>query len=269
MSQLVFLPTTKRWARLAVAALFGGVFGLPLLLLLLAAFTAQWNGVLPSRLTLHHMRALASGDQGAALLHSVATGLLASAGALLLGGGGALAARGLPRSLRRALDTLYFLPVALPSSTIGLALLIAFSRKPILLNGTAILVILAHVVLVMAYAYATIGAGLELLPQNLEEIAGSLGATRSRVLITITLPLLLPQILAALSLGFALSMGELGASIMLYPPQWVTAPVEVFALTDRGDIYAGAALGAALLACAFAVLALLSRRASWQGECRP
>ncbi|WP_201712590.1 iron ABC transporter permease [Acidiphilium sp. C61] len=269
MSMLVFKPTTRRIALVTTATLFFLIFGLPLLLLLLAAFTRQWNGVLPSSLTLHHARALAAGDQGAALLHSVATGVAASFIALLFGGGGALVVRGCPPSLRRGLDMLYFLPVALPSSTIGLAMLIAFSRKPFLLNGTVLLVILAHVVLVMAYAYATISAGLDRLPHSLEEIAGSLGASPPRVLLTITLPLLLPQILAALSLGFALSMGELGASIMLYPPQWVTAPVEVFALTDRGDIYAGAALGAALLACAFFVLTLLNRRTSWHGEFQP
>ena len=37
-------------------------------------------------------------------------------------------------------------------------------------------------------------------------------------------------------------MGELGATVMVYPPGWVTMPVGIFALTDPGDIFSGAAL---------------------------
>jgi 2-aminoethylphosphonate transport system permease protein len=59
----------------------------------------------------------------------------------------------------------------------------------------------------------------------------------------------------------ALSMGELGATVMLYPPFWVTAPVRVFALTDRGAMFAGAAPGTILLTATFATLRLLDR--SW------
>jgi 2-aminoethylphosphonate transport system permease protein len=93
-------------------------------------------------------------------------------------------------------------------------------------------------------------------------MAGSLGATPSRVLARVTLPLLLPQLRAAAALGFALSMGELGATIMIYPPGWVTAPVEIFSLTDRGSLFAGAALSVWLLAITFGALWLLDRRGS-------
>ncbi|HQT89284.1 MAG TPA: ABC transporter permease subunit [Acidiphilium sp.] len=260
MSMLVYRPCTRQVARLAALGLFGLIFGLPLAILLLAAVTGQWNGVLPTILTLRHVRALLGGDQGASLWHSIATGLAASLIAVLLGGGGALAARDLPAGFRRGLDALYFLPIALPSASIGLALLITFSQPPILLNGTVALVVMAHVVLITAYAYANTRAGIETLPAELEDVAGSLGASQWLALRSITLPLLAPYLLAAFALGFALSMGELGATIMLYPPQWVTAPVQVFALTDRGDIYAGAALGVALLACTFLVLLLLNRQ---------
>ena len=57
-----------------------------------------------------------------------------------------------------------------------------------------------------------------------------------------TLPLVAPYLVAAFGLSFALSMGELGATVMVYPPGWVTMPVAIFGLTDRGDIFSGAAL---------------------------
>ena len=54
------------------------------------------------------------------------------------------------------------------------------------------------------------------------------------VLLTVRLPLLLPAFTAAFGLSFALSMDELGATIMVYPPTWRTLPVTIFALSDRG-----------------------------------
>ena len=260
ISVLAFTRTARITVRGAVLLLFGAIFGLPLAMLALAALAGQWNGILPAPLTLRHLAGLVDGAQGEALWHSVATGLFASSVAVLLGTAGALAARRLGPRTRRLLDGLFFLPIALPSAAIGLALLVAFSRRPVLLNGTVALVVIAHVVLVTAYAYANAEAGLAAIPPALEEMADSLGAGPGLVLRSVTLPLLAPHLLAAFALGFALSMGEIGATIMLYPPQWVTAPVRIFALTDRGQVFAGAALGSAVLACTFCVLLLLDRR---------
>jgi 2-aminoethylphosphonate transport system permease protein len=74
----------------------------------------------------------------------------------------------------------------------------------------------------------------------------------------VLLPLMRPYLLAAFSLSFALSMGELGATVMVYPPGWVTLPVGIFALTDRGDVFQGAALTMILCATTLAVLVGLS-----------
>ena len=70
----------------------------------------------------------------------------------------------------------------------------------------------------------------------------------------VTLPLLAPYLVAAFGLSFALSMGELGATVMVYPPGWVTLPVSIFSLTDRGEIFAGAALTMILVAATLVLL---------------
>jgi 2-aminoethylphosphonate transport system permease protein len=83
----------------------------------------------------------------------------------------------------------------------------------------------------------------------------------------VTLPLLTPSLVAAAGLCFALSMGELGATIMVYPPGWVTLPVGIFALTDRGAVFDGAALTVLLLVLTLVVLVAVSRirtRASYR-----
>lgn len=262
MSELIHSRVTRRLLAGAGLIVTAVLFGLPLLTLVLASIAGEWTRALPAHPTFAHLRAALGGAQRAALWHSLATGFGATLIALVLGVWGVLATRGAPRSVRRGVDALFLLPVAIPSVSIGLALLVAFSHPPLLLNGTVALVGVTHVVLITAYAYASAQAGIARLPAGLEEMAGSLGATPPRVLVRVTLPLLLPQLRAAAALGFALSMGELGATIMIYPPGWATAPVEIFSLTDRGSLFAGAALSVWLLASTFGALWLLDRRGS-------
>ena len=89
-------------------------------------------------------------------------------------------------------------------------------------------------------------------------MAASLGARPLYRLRRVTLPLLAPYLVAAFGLSVALSMGELGATVMVYPPGWVTLPVGIFALTDRGDIFLAAALTVLLIVITMAVLAALA-----------
>lgn len=240
----------------ALASVF---FGLPLLMLLLAALAGQWNGVLPSHLGPDNLLGALQDARGRALAASLATAAMATLSAVVLGTWGALASRHLRGPAQRIIDAVYITPITLPTVTVGLALLVAFSRPPLLLNGSPALVIVAHVTLITAYAYSGIRAGLARLPESYEQVAASLGAGPARILFGVTLPLLRPYIAAAASLGFALSMGELGATIMLYPPDWVTAPVDVYALTNRGSIFSGAALSVVLLAATVLALLVLNR----------
>jgi 2-aminoethylphosphonate transport system permease protein len=151
------------------------------------------------------------------------------------------------------------MPSAVPSVSVGLGLLVAFSRPPFLLNGTVWIVLIAHLVLVSAFTYGNVSAGLARLMPEYEQVADSLGARPFYRLRRVTLPLIAPYLIAAFSLSFALSMGELGATAMVYPPGWVTMPVGIFALTDRGDVFQGAALTILLAASTLIVLIGLSR----------
>lgn len=246
-----------------LAAVF---FGLPLLMLLLAALAGQWSGALPSNLGAAHLLGALQDARGRALFDSLVTAALATLCSVILGAWGALASRHLSNPAQRFIDAVYITPITLPTVTVGLALLVTFSRPPLLLNGSPALVIVAHVTLITAYAYSSIRAGLSRLPESYEQIAASLGADPTRILFGVTLPLLRPYIAAAASLGFALSMGELGATIMLYPPNWVTAPVDIYALTNRGSIFSGAALSVLLLGTTVLALLVLNRLGRHSGR---
>jgi len=249
-----------RWLAWALfTVLFVPVFGLPLLMVGAASIAGQWNDVLPSRLTLRHLADAVRSNAGEELLTSLLTGVVATIIALVLGTWAALAVRTLRRSHARVASILFLLPIAVPSVSVGLGLLVAFSRPPLLLNGTPTIVLIAHVVLVMAFAYGSVSAGLARLPAHFEQVAASLGARPAYVLFRVTLPLITPSLVAAAGLCFALSMGELGATIMVYPPDWVTLPIGIFALSDRGAVFDGAALTMLLLAVTLIVLLIVTR----------
>ena len=161
--------------------------------------------------------------------------------------------------MERTLGVLFFIPSAVPSVSVGLGLLVAFSQRPLLLNGTTAIVFIAHFVLISAFSFGNVSAGLARLSPDFEEVASSLGARPTYRLLHVTLPLIAPYLIAAFGLSFALSMGELGATVMVYPPGWVTLPVAIFGLTDRGDIFSGAALTMILVAATLALLVGLER----------
>lgn len=200
-----------------------------------------------------------SGGASDALLSSLVTALVASVLALAGGTWAALAAERLGGRGRRAIDALFMLPVAVPSVAVGLSLLVAFSQPPVLLNGTRQIVIVAHTVLVTAFAYRSVTAALARLDPAYEESAAGLGARPGYVLWRVKLPLLLPSLTAAIGLCFALSMGELSATMMLYPPDWMPLPVQIYATTDRGSLFGGAALAVVLMAATLLVLLAVSR----------
>jgi 2-aminoethylphosphonate transport system permease protein len=251
------------WGRLVVwsfaALLLGALFAAPLGIILAASFTSQWNGVLPSSFTLQNYFHVLTGSSADAVRASLATGLVTSLAALISGAWAALALRAQGERWTRTLGLLFFIPSAVPSVSVGLGLLVAFSQKPLLLNGTIAIVMIAHFVLISAFTFGNVSAGLSRLGPEFEEVASSLGARPLYRLAHVTLPLLAPYLIAAFGLSFALSMGELGATVMVYPPGWVTLPVMIFSQTDRGDIFAGAALTMVLVVVTLALLAGLER----------
>jgi len=251
-----------RATKIVIWTLTGVVAGIfyvaPFAVIALASVAGEWNGLLPSALTFEHYADAISGDSGELLRVSLMTGVGASAISLTIGAWAALALRKIARPSARVLDSLFFLPSAVPSVSVGLGLLVAFSRPPLLLNGTIAIVLIAHIVLISAFTYGNVSAGLARLPADFEQVAESLGAKPFYRLAHVTLPMILPQLIAAFSLSFALSMGELGATVMVYPPGWVTLPVGIFSLSDRGEIFEGAALTVLLIVATLSALLGLS-----------
>ena len=235
----------NRRSRALLAVLFGVLFAVvvlaPLAMIALAAVAGSWNGVLPTGWTPRHLAAAVTGDTAASAWVSVQTALIASAGAVLLGTWAALALPAAPPGVRRVVDTALHLPVAVPSVVVGLGLLVA------------------HLVLVLPFTCGVVSAAQRRVDPQLAAVAASLGARPARVLWQVRLPALLPAVSASASLALALSMGEVGATAMVYPPDWRTLPISVFAQADRGQVFAASASTVLLLAVTLAGLLALAR----------
>lgn len=254
---LVWTRSGKAIVWTAFAVVFGLLVLAPFVVVIAAAFAGSWNGVLPSDPTADHLSQALNGDELASLSVSLQTAFIAGLLAVVFGTWGALSAAG--TRFQRVADAMHHLPIAVPSVVVGLGLLVAFSRQPILLNGTKWIVVIAHLVLMVAFSYGTVSAALQRIDPSYADVAASLGASPARVLWRVRLPMLLPTITSAAGLSVALSMGEVGATIMVYPASWRTLPVSIFALTDRGQAFAAAAEAVVLLATTVVLVLILDR----------
>ncbi|CAL9586831.1 Putative 2-aminoethylphosphonate transport system permease protein PhnV [Actinosynnema sp. ALI-1.44] len=250
-----------RRSRAVVVAVFAALFSVvvlaPLAMIVLASVAGSWNGVLPAELTGAHLAGAVRGDAVASAVVSAQTAVIAALVAVVLGTWLALGAARAPAGVRRVVDAVAHLPLAVPSVVVGLGLLVAFSRPPLLLNGTRWIVLVAHLVVLLPFTFSVVSAAQRRVDPLPAAVASSLGASRMRVLWRVQVPVLLPAMSASASLGLALSMGEVGATIMLYPPDWRTLPVSVFALTDRGQVFAASASTVLLLGITLAGLVAL------------
>jgi len=146
-------------------------------------------------------------------------------------------------------DALVHLPLVLPPVVTGLVLLLLFGANGPLgrLFETAFGVTfmfrwtgaaLASAVMALPLMVRAMRLSLEAVDRRLESAARTLGAGRRQVFLTITLPLAVPGVLAALVLGFARSLGEFGATITFVsnvPGETRTLPLAIYTAMQLPD----------------------------------
>jgi molybdate transport system permease protein len=171
---------------------------------------------------------------------------------------------------KQVLNGLVHLPLILPPVVTGYLLLLTFGRKGyvgqfldewfgIVLAFRWTGAVLAAAVMAFPLMVRAIRLAIEAVDPKLEEAASTLGAPRLWVFATVTLPLILPGIVAGAILAFAKAMGEFGATITFVsniPGQTQTLPSAIYAFLQvpGGD---GQAFWLVLVAIVVAMAALL------------
>jgi iron(III) transport system permease protein len=154
-----------------------------------------------------------------------------------------IALRAVPRS-GWVLDSLAFMPVAIPHVIVGAAVLFAYLMLPIPVYNTIWILLIAYVTMYLPYGMRFISSGLTQIHKELEESAEVSGARVRQVFLRILLPLLLPVLLAAWIYIFVLAVRELSASVFLVGPgTHVLGTISLTMWEEGGSYGAVSALG--------------------------
>ncbi|WP_228984061.1 ABC transporter permease [Streptomyces sp. DH12] len=170
--------------------------------------------------------------------------------------------------------SLVLLPMVLPPTVGGVALLLAFGRRgllgPWLEDGLGVTLpfhtsgaVLAATFVAMPFLVISLEGALGGLDRRFEETAASLGAGPLRVFRTVTLPMVAPGLVAGAALTWARALGEFGATITFagnLPGATRTLPLEVYLLLQEQP---EAATSVSLLLLALAMAVLVALRGRW------
>ena len=175
---------------------------------------------------------------------------------------------------RSIVETVTLLPLVMPPVATGLLLLWVFGRRsPVgrALDAAGIevvftwkAVVIAMAVMALPIIVLTARAGFEQLNPRFEQMAATLGARPLRIFFTISLPLAGRTIAAAALLGFARSLGEFGATIVVagsIPGRTRTLAVGIYSFTETGQDAQAATLLVISVAIAFAAVLISNRLA--------
>lgn len=180
---------------------------------------------------------------------------------------------------RQLLNGIVHLPLILPPVVTGYLLLIAFGRRgslgPLLESLGIVLsfrwtgAALAAAVMAFPLMVRAIRLSIEAVDPRLEAAAATLGASPPWVFLTVTLPLMLPGIIAGTILAFAKAIGEFGATITFVsniPGETQTMPSAIYAALQvpGGEVAAGRLVVVAVILAMAALLLseLIARRAA-------
>lgn len=170
-------------------------------------------------------------------------------------------------ALNNAIDTISMLPYIMPGAVVGLALLLAFGKKPLALTGTFAIMVISFVIRRLPYTIRSATATLMQISPSIEEAAISLGASKAKTFVRITVPMMANGILSGAILSWVAIVTELSSSIILYSNKSITLTMSTYLAILRGNDGIAAAF-AAILTVVTAVSLLLYLRVSKSEDVR-
>jgi spermidine/putrescine transport system permease protein len=169
----------------------------------------------------------ASSDMCSSIKLSISIAVIATIGATVLGTMAAFAMMRHRFKARSFVNVLLFLPMAAPEVTMGITLMTFFYN----IVGSGALgfwtIVIAHIMFSLSYVVVTVKARLAGMDPTLEKAAADLYATPAQTFRRVTLPLVLPGILAAALLSFALSVDDYIITVLTAGNE-VTFPMYVY-----------------------------------------
>ncbi|WP_415163165.1 ABC transporter permease [Ottowia sp.] len=268
------LGSLRPFAILFVATYFVLAVVLPLAILIwtsLTPYLAPVSQEMLKQLTLSQHKAVFSNSRagGAAWTSawvSLLSATLVTAIALLVAWT-VLRNKALAQRTRGVIDTLAFMPLAIPGTMIGMALVyvyltLAFTQ----VYGTAWILVVAYVTVYLSFTSRAASASLIQVHPELEEAARTCGATTLTTLRRIVLPLLLPGLAGAWVWVVAHVMRELSTALLLQGDDNATVAVQLWSYWSGGEPGKAAAVGVWLVLAMTVITVIWQRLAARREE---
>jgi len=134
---------------------------------------------------------------------------------------------------KRILELLLMTPFAIPGTLLGISYILAFNKPPMLLVGTAAIIIINYVVRELPVGVETGSANLRQIDKSIEEAAQDLGADMSKVFTSVVLPMIRPSFLTSMSYTFVRSMTAVSAVIFLISARWYHLTVQIYNFSEN------------------------------------
>ena len=161
--------------------------------------------------------------------------------------------------LSKSLDVFIMFPYVIPGTIFGLLLLMSYNQPPLLLSGTAVIIIVSYVIRRMPYTVRSSAAILRQISPSIDEASASLGYGSMATFFKVTLPVMVPGVVSGAILSWITTLNELSATLMLYTGKTQTMTVTVFQEISRGGYGTAAALSTILTVTMIVSLLLFFR----------
>jgi iron(III) transport system permease protein len=155
---------------------------------------------------------------------------------------------------RQAMEIVSMINYSLPGTIVGIAYLMAFNDPPVVLTGTAAIIVACYVFRYSPTGIRATVATLSQIDPSIEEASQSLGATSGTTFRRITLPLILPAFFAGLGVVFIRSMTAISATIFLVSIHWTLITVKI--LDNITELSLGPAAAFSVLVVVIVFLAI-------------
>ena len=144
-------------------------------------------------------------------------------------------------AFNNAIDVISMMPYIMPGGVIGISLIITFSRRPFVLTGSLLIMIIALSIRRMPFTSRSATAAMMKIPISMEEAAISLGASKAKTFVKITVPMMSSGIISGAILSWVSILTEMSSGVILYNNRTITLTIGTYSAITRG-IYGVAAV---------------------------
>lgn len=145
------------------------------------------------------------------------------------------------------LDSVLMVPYVVPGVVMAIGFLLTFNTGVLDLVGTGSIIVLILFIRRLPYGVRATSSVLRQIKPSIEEAAISLGAPPAKAFWKVTVPLMLPGVIAGAMMSFITAINELSSTLLLYTGGTTTMPVKIYSAVLDGEFGIAAALSTILL----------------------